>query len=252
MHTISETTQRGVTERAVTIAGPREPVPGVLWTPEDADGSRPLVLIGHGGSQHKRSPNVTALARRLVRHHGFAAAAIDLPGHGDRTPPDERRMSLRERQMRLRERHIADGGHQVASARAVEDWRATLDALSARDEIGAGPVGYWGVSMGTRFGVPLVACEPRIEAAVLGLFGWAPGPRLAGYDDLARQVCVPLLFLVQWDDELARRPYALALYDLFGSRTKTLHANPGRHVEIPAAEYAASEAFLAAHLAVPR
>jgi dienelactone hydrolase len=251
MHTTSETTERGVTERDFTVEGPREPVPGVLWTPAEAAGPRPLVLIGHGGSQHKRSPNVTALARRLVRHHRFAAAAIDLPLHGDRTPPEERRMSLRERQLRLRERHIAEGGHVIASARAVEDWRATLDALVTRDEIGAGPVGYWGVSMGTRFGVPLVACEPRIAVAVLGLFGWAPGPRLAGYDELARQVRVPLLFLVQWDDELARRQYALALYDLFGSPAKTLHANPGRHVEIPAAEYAASEAFLAGHLAIP-
>jgi dienelactone hydrolase len=153
--------------------------------------------------------------------------------------------------MRLRERHIAEGGHQVASAQAVEDWQATLDALVTRDEIGAGIVGYWGVSMGTRFGVPLIAGEPRIGVAVLGLFGWAPGPRLAGYDDLARAVRVPLLFLVQWDDELARRQYALALYDLFGSPAKTLHANPGRHVEMPAAELAASEAFLAAHLAIP-
>jgi dienelactone hydrolase len=251
MHTTSETTERGVTEREFSVAGPREPVPGILWTPAGAAGPRPLVLLGHGGSQHKHSPNVTALARRLVRHHGFAAAAIDLPGHGERTPPEERHMSLRERQMRLRERHIAEGGHQVASARAVEDWRVTLDALVTRDEIGTGPVGYWGVSMGTRFGVPLIVAEPRIAVAVLGLFGWAPGPRLAGYDELARQVRVPLLFLVQWDDELARRQYALALYELLGSPAKTLHANPGRHVEIPAAEYAASEAFLAVHLAIP-
>jgi hypothetical protein len=109
-------------------------------------------------------------------------------------------------------------------------------------------VGYWGVSMGTRYGVPLVAAEPRIRAAVLGLFGWAPGPRLAGYDEVAREISVPLLFLVQWDDEVAGREYALALFDLFGSTTKTLHANPGRHVEIPPAEYQASEAFLALHL----
>jgi hypothetical protein len=120
--------------------------------------------------------------------------------------------------------------------------------LQARDDVGAGPVGYWGVSMGTRYGVPLVAAEPRIRAAVLGLFGWAGGPRLAGYDDEARRVTVPLLFLVQWDDEVAGREYALALFDLFGSTTKTLHANPGRHVEIPPAEYQASEAFLARHL----
>ena len=58
--------------------------------------------------------------------------------------------------------------------------------------------------MGTHFG-PLVAAEPRIQAAVLGLFGWAEGPRLARFDTLARSITIPLLFLVQWDDEVAAR-----------------------------------------------
>lgn len=247
MEMTSETTERGVTERDFVVDGSREPVPGVLWTPSQAATAwpRPLVLMGHGGSQDKRAPNMVALARRLVRHHGIAAAAIDLPLHGDRTPPDEQDLSLHDRQRRLRERMAADGGHVAAAERAVDDWTATLDALQAHDDVGRGPVGYWGVSMGTRFGVPLIAGEPRITAAVLGLFGWAPGPRLAGFDELARQVSVPLLFILQWDDELARREYALALYDLLGATTKLLHGNPGGHLEMPRAEYRASEAFLA-------
>jgi len=250
MQLTSQKTERGVTERDFTVEGASDPVPGVLWTPEEppTGGPRPLVLLGHGGTQHKRVPNITSLARRLVRHHGIAAAAIDLPYHGDRMSEEERALSREDRRRRMRERMRSEQGHQAASQRAVDDWTRTLDALQAQDGVGAGPVGYWGVSMGTRYGVPLVAAEPRIRAAVLGLFGWAEGPRLAGYDDEARRIGVPLLFLVQWDDEVAARDYALALFDLFGSTTKTLHANPGRHVEIPAAEYAASEAFLALHL----
>ncbi len=58
-----------------------------------------------------------------------------------------------------------------------EDWKATLDAAQELDEIGAAPVGYWGISMGTSFGLPLVAAEPRIKAAVLGLNG-SMSPRL--------------------------------------------------------------------------
>lgn len=36
-----------------------------------------------------------------------------------------------------------------------------------------GPVGFWGISQGARVGLPLLAAEPRITAAVLGL---ADGP----------------------------------------------------------------------------
>jgi hypothetical protein len=95
MQITSETAERGVTERDFTVDGPREPVPGVLWTPEQAATAwpRPLILLGHGGSQDKRAPNMVALARRLVRHHGIAAAAIDLPLHGDRMPAEERDLS---------------------------------------------------------------------------------------------------------------------------------------------------------------
>jgi hypothetical protein len=179
MQLTSQKTERGVTERDFTVEGARDPVPGVLWTPEDpaTTGPRPLVLLGHGGTQHKRVPNITSLARRLVRHHGIAAAAIDLPYHGDRMSDEERSLSREDRRRRMRVRMRSEQGHEAASQRAVDDWTRTLDALQAQDDVGAGPVGYWGVSMGTRYGVPLVAAEPRIRAAVLGLFGWAEGPR---------------------------------------------------------------------------
>lgn len=55
--------------------------------------------------------------------------------------------------------------------RAVPEWQATLDALQELPEIGAaGPVGYYGLNMGTAIGVPLTAVEPRITAAVFGVF----------------------------------------------------------------------------------
>jgi hypothetical protein len=69
---------------------------------------------------------------------------------------------------------IAD--YQVArAAHTVADWQATLDALAGLGY--PGPLGYWGVSLGTLIGVPLAAAEPRIGAAVFGL---APHDPLAG------------------------------------------------------------------------
>jgi hypothetical protein len=45
----------------------------------------------------------------------------------------------------------------------------------------------------------------------------------------ARRVTVPVQFLLPWDDEHVDRQSALALFDAFASKEKTLHANPGDH-----------------------
>src|SRR3954464_15372601 len=76
------TVGRGVVERRFDVEGGDEVVPGIVWTPEAATGPRPLVLVGHGGSGHKRMPYVLSLARRLVRHAGYAGAASDGRGRG--------------------------------------------------------------------------------------------------------------------------------------------------------------------------
>ena len=69
----AETTAGGVSERPFTL----DDIPGVLWTPADAAGGRPLVLLGHGGGGHKGVPGLVARARRYVTACGFAVAAID-------------------------------------------------------------------------------------------------------------------------------------------------------------------------------
>jgi hypothetical protein len=45
------------------------------------------------------------------------------------------------------------------------------------------------------------------------------------------------------------RDSGLALFGAFGSPEKTLHANPGRHVAVPAFEVESSVRFFARHLA---
>ncbi len=239
----SETTSDGVSERLFTLGD----IPGVLWSPAGAVGGRPLVLLGHGGGQHKKVPGLVTRARRFVMACGFAVAAIDAPGFGDRprTEQDERFIAG------IRERMAAGepAGPQVArynadlAARAVPEWQATLDALAGLDGVGAGgPAGYWGVSLGSAIGVRLVAAEPRITAAVFGLVGHET---LA---EAAARVTVPVEFLLQWDDELVPRDSGLALFDAFAAREKTLHANPGRHGGVPAFELDSSERFFTRHL----
>src|SRR3712207_7383257 len=74
----------GVTERRFNLERESGAVPGILWTPTEHAGPVPLVLMGHGGSGHKRADRQLMLGRRFASVSQVAAAAIDAPFHGDR------------------------------------------------------------------------------------------------------------------------------------------------------------------------
>ncbi|MFJ4903651.1 dienelactone hydrolase family protein [Streptomyces sp. NPDC088727] len=242
MRFISETSSDGVCEQLFTL---RE-IPGVLWTPEGAVATRPLVLMGHGGGQHKKAPDVLARARRFVTERGFAVVAVDVPAHGDRPKVEEYDRIATENQARVEAGEelapLIAGFQALVARQTVPEWRAILDAVQQLEYVGVGPVGYWGVSLGCGLGVPFVAAEPRVRAAVLGL-----GGVLASADSAAR-ITVPVEFLVQWDDERVPRVQSLALFDALASAEKTLHANPGKHGEIPAFELESTLRFFGRHL----
>ena len=243
MRLIAESWAGGVTERLFTV----DDVPGVVWAPTEAVGPRPLVLLGHGGGGHKTAPPMVARARRYVTGNGFAVAAIDAPGWGGRPIPAEYEPFNAEiEELTAAGKPLGEAFARrgvVAAELAIPEWKATIDALTELDWIGAdGPVGYWGLSLGSAIGVPLVAAEPRITAAVLGLMGHET---LA---EAAARITVPVEFVLQWDDELVPRDSGLSLFDAIGSAEKTLHANPGRHMDVPMFEVDSSELFFARHL----
>ena len=240
-----EAVAKGVRERRFDVRREGTVVPGVLWTPADAAQPSPLVLLGHGASGTKREDYIVALARGLVRHHGLAAASIDGPVHGDRRSDGSTNG----------ERAFVDFASRWSSDEGlidsmVNDWRATLDALARLDDVAGERCAYWGLSMGTIFGLPLVAAEDRVVAAVLGLMGLT-GPTRERFEADAPAVRCPVLFVVQWHDELFPRDRALALFDAIGSTDKRLHAHPGLHGEVPAEEFEASGRFLASYLGPP-
>ena len=79
-----------------------------------------------------------------------------------------------------------------------------------------------------------------------GLFAGSFVPRTIIEE--AREVTIPLHVLLQWDDRGNDRQMALDLFDAFGSKEKTLHANMGGHTGIP--PHAAEDAgrFFLRHL----
>jgi pimeloyl-ACP methyl ester carboxylesterase len=244
----------GVVRRSFELTVDGERVPAVIWAPEGAKGPRPLVLMGHGGSQHKKTPTLSARARRYAQAFGYATLAIDAPGHGDRISREEAVSLAREVGARVR----GEAPAQVVdperfrqmlrrSQLAVPEWKAALDMAQSFDFVGAdGPVGYWGVSMGTAIGVPFVASEPRVTAAIFGLAGLREGA--SEMEAAANKITIPLMFIFQWQDAVAPRETGIALFDAFGSKDKTMHINPGGHMDIPNFEAGDWEAFWRRHL----
>ena len=230
----------GVLEREFTLGE----IPGILWTPAPASAPAPLILVGHPGGLHKMHLRLAARARHYAAEYGFAAAAIDAPGHGDRprSAADEQHRADLRRAMAAGEPvdEIFESFIVPLVEQAVPEWRTTLDALLSLPEIG-GPVGYAGM---TAIGIRLAVVEPRIVAAGFFAGGYVPRAQRAQ----ARQVTIPLQFLMQWDDEGMERQPTLDLFDAFGSREKTLHANLGGHAGTPWFEVDGSARFFARHL----
>src|SRR6266513_1054812 len=152
VHFTAETSSNGVAERDFTLGE----VTGVLWSPASGSDHGPLVLMGHGGGLHKKTPGLLSRAHHCVTAYGYTVAAVDAPGHGDRP-------------------------------RTAEDEQARADLQQAM---------------------------------------------AAGETERFKSISVPVQFLLPWDDEHVDRQSALALFDAFTSKEKTLHANPGDHRDV--------------------
>jgi hypothetical protein len=206
------------------VDGANYAIPCAIWLPADSS-PRGLVLAGHGGSQHKRSDSVCSLVRRLVGQFSFAVVSIDGPIHGERNV--DSLLTPKDRQRRFLELWHTGDGHVPAM---VRDWRTVIDTLRGRPDVGDLPVGYAGVSMGTAYGLPLIAAEPRIEAAVLGMWSanYPCGDRLL---QAAPDVRCPVLFIARYEDEIFDRAGTQNLFDEIGAQDKRMLVLPGKHVE---------------------
>uniref|UniRef100_A0AAU2UZS6 Alpha/beta hydrolase n=1 Tax=Streptomyces sp. NBC_00003 TaxID=2903608 RepID=A0AAU2UZS6_9ACTN len=231
-----------VVEREFTLGE----IPGILWTPASASVPAPLILLSPPPLGLRKAYSRLVARARHAAADGFATATIELPGSGDRPrwPAAEQALADLRRALEAGEPvsdEIIDALILPLVDKSVPEWQAALDALLALPEIG-GPVGYSGgvISIGTR----LAVVEPRISAAVL--FAGSFVPR-AMFEE-ARRVTIPLHVLLQWDDEGNDRQAALDLFDAFGSKEKTLHANMGGHTGVPQHAGDAAAQFFTRHM----
>lgn len=234
--------------RDFRLETPDRLITGALWLPEDPTPDTPLILCGHGASGDRYQAPIPHLAKRF-RAIGAGTLALDGPVHGLRQVGPGGRAALAEAFQR-----------PALTDEMVSDWLVTLAAVRETTGLDGNPLAYFGLSMGSIFGIPTLAAAAangiEFRASVLGLAGTSGavgflGERLA---DDAASVSHPVLFLMQLEDELFDREGYLALFDAIGSTDKRIHANPGLHPEIPTEEVDAAFDFLAARLTadVPR
>jgi len=184
---------------------------------------------------------VLNVVEKLVHERGLAVAAIDGPVHGNRRSQPAEPSIIRDEF-----RSLWDQGGSVEPM--VADWKAALDALCRLEEIDRSAIGYFGVSMGTAYGIPLLANEPRIRAAVLGMWGTSRANSERLIVD-AKNVRCPSMFIMQWDDPLFTRDGQFQLFDSLPGDDKQMRVYPGGHVEPQGETLTDATEFLARRLA---
>ncbi len=137
-----------------------ERVSGLLLQPADAEGPRPLVLVGHPGTLDKSSDYVLWPAEQWVGR-GAICATIDQAGHGERAKRPVGMEDFQKWPMRRLDQSI----------QTVVDWMRVLDYLSERPEVDAERVGFVGFSMGGMRGAPFVGLDERVKAASFCISG---------------------------------------------------------------------------------
>jgi dienelactone hydrolase len=247
---LGEEISAGCIERSFLIRRLPEPVPGVLWSPQ-ATVPQATALLFHGGNGNKRSERHLRMGRRLASA-GLAVIAVDGPYHGDRvaapmTPSAYQQLIVAE-------------GIEAVTARMTADWLDAVSVLAGLGFADAAHVSVFGMSMGARFGLPAAAAlGPRLQCAVLGKFGIRqaaplhPGLRAPGLmATAARAVFAPVLYHVQWDDEIFPRDGQLEVFDALASADKQLIARTGPHDQTHPDDEASWQDFLTLNTPPPR
>ena len=149
----------------VNIEKEKRVVAGKVWYSQMSSGMRPLLLIGHGELEDKDSVFVHDFMKLMCGKYGFVVATIDGPIHGDR-----RFGTTDPLLMQAEFDQYWNDNEQSISSLAL-DWKLSLDALCELPEVDARCIAYFGMSMGTAYGLEFVANDLRINAATFGQWG---------------------------------------------------------------------------------
>lgn len=213
-------------------------ITGCLWTPDSDAREGVIVTFLHGASGSRLQAPIPYLANSFAAR-GIASLAIDGPVHGLRKKLDGGRLAL-----------YAEMSKPRAFDHLFRDWELALKLAENKLQFSVNTIAYFGLSMGTFFGIPYLANRQlngdSTIAAVVGLMG--PSGVVSPFRKRllrdASNVHCPLNFLLQEGDEMFSPEGCLELFNALASPEKTLRQNPGKHAAVPLEEFDYSFEFL--------
>jgi dienelactone hydrolase len=134
-------------------------------TRANTDEISPAVIFQHGSTPLGRFS--WSNRQKLIHEwalNGLTVVAVDAYGFGSRELPDDRGRLRPQRPdllFRTRDQRI----------QAVQDLMRTIDYLQERDDIDSNCIGYLGISMGTRVGVPFMGLDTRVKVGAFFVGG---------------------------------------------------------------------------------
>lgn len=215
-------------------------VPASIWLPKASSEPVPVVLVGHGGSGHKRSGLVEDIAHALIKQYQIAVVAIDGPVHGSR-----REVFSDGPLVRQEFRDLWATGLSIDPM--IADWQSCIDYVCQLPQINADRIAWYGISMGTAYGIPLLGNEKRIKAASLGMWGTCREPAARLKSD-AGKITIPVLFQQKEQDEIFTHEGQQDLYQCIASHNKKYQSYPGGHTDPKDEQLVDIVQFLSQHL----
>ena len=208
-------------------------IPARVYDPGRARG---LLLLGHGGgTPGKDSERFIQLCRRYAEGTGLVVLCIDAVDHGERQPSGPL------------DPGVPQQWHSRVAPQMVFDWQQASAALAP-----TGPaLAYVGFSMGSIFGLPVVAAMSSIQAAVFVVGGvpagdWLDDPPLEGLllHAAGRISHADVLMVNMNRDELFPAAGSLGVFNAIPGRRKRLVFWDGGHSDWPAEAINDSIAFI--------
>lgn len=213
--------------------GSQAPIPCSIWSA--SDNPRGVVLVGHGLGVDRYDITVRRPVDLLTMDHDAVVVVPEIPLHGVRDAFADDPLGIVDRWQEF----WVSGGADVM---AKEFLRVTE---RCRELYGALPIAYFGVSLGTQYGVAFLAQSSDVQAAVLGLFGSHPAPKTPVMNRFAPRVRCPVYFIQKLDDEIHSAASTTHLFASLGCEHKVLDSTRGRHTDTSLATLRNSCAFLA-------